>query len=155
VEYASPARLEFRRVEVVITDWSTGPDHRELVRALVDRGSRAFFNALCGYASRGTVSVAGRRAFTLRYAWQVPDSDGGRRVFVATDEAMSFADVGVVPTLDTEHLVFLELRLDRTGHGLGKLSDADRLEMNEIGDVIGLHNFEGRPADLIMVEESH
>lgn len=153
VEYASPARLELRRVDVVITEWSTRRNHRELVSALVDGGPGAFFNALCGYASRGTVSVAGGRTFTIRYAWQVQDVDGGRRIFVATDEPMSFAAVSQARTPDPEPKLFLELRLDRAGHGLGRLSDADRLAVNEIGDLIELRSFDGRPADLVMVEE--
>ena len=152
---ASAARLELRRVDIVISDWSTGSDHRELVRALVDGGSRAFFNTLCGYSSRGYVSVAGGRRFTLRYAWQVLEADGGRRIFVATDEPMPLADVNVVRTADAEPLAFLELQLDRAGRGIGKLSEADRLEVTEFGDVIGLRSFEVRSADLIMVEEVH
>jgi hypothetical protein len=153
MEFASPARLEFRRVDVVITDWSTGPDHRELVRALIDKGPRAFFDALCGYPSRGTVSVAAGPTFTIRYAWQVSEADGGRRVFVATDEPMFVGNIRAGRPY-VEPLVFLELRVDRTGHGLGKLSEADHLAANESSDVIELRDFEGQPADLI-VEESH
>jgi hypothetical protein len=153
MEFVSPARLQFRRVDVVITEWSTGPEHRELVRALADKGSAAFFNVLCGYTSRGTVSVASEPTFTIRYAWQVADAAGGRRVFVATDEPMFVGNIRDGRPYN-EPLVFLELRVDRTGHGIGTLSEVDQLIANQSRDVIELRDFEGQPADLI-VEESH
>ena len=112
-----------------------------------------FVDVLCGYPSLGTIAVAGGRVFTIRYAWQVADRDGGQRIYVASDEPISLTGNALSRTLEAEPFYFMELRVDRHGDGVGRLSDAVRLSVDQSRNVIELRDFERRPLHLVMVHD--
>ena len=153
VEMTSPARLAFRHVDIAISQWSTDQDHRLLARTLLEKGPVPFVDVLCGYPSLGTIAVAGGRVFTIRYAWQVADRDGGQRIYVASDEPISLTGNALSRTLEAEPFYFMELRVDRHGDGVGRLSDAVRLSVDQSRNVIELRDFERRPLHLVMVHD--
>ena len=153
VEATSPARLSFRHVDIAISQWSTDQDHRLLARTLLEKGPVSFVDVLCGYPSLGTVAVAGGRTFTIRYAWQTADRDGGQRIYVATDEPMSLTSSEFSRFGDVEPFYFMELRVDRHGNGIGRLSDAVRLSIDQSRNVIELREFDRRPLHLVMVHD--
>ena len=153
VEMTSPARLAFRHVDIAISQWSTDQDHRLLARTLLEKGPVPFVDVLCGYPSLGTIAVAGGRVFTIRYAWQVADRDGGQRIYVASDEPISLTGNALSRTLEAEPFYFMELRVDRHGNGVGRLSDAVRLSVDQSRNVIELRDFERRPLHLVMVHD--
>ena len=153
VEMTSPARLAFRHVDIAISQWSTDQDHRLLARTLLEKGPVHFVDVLCGYPSLGTIAVAGGRVFTIRYAWQTVDRDGGQRIYVASDEPISLVSTEFSRVLDVEPFYFMELRVDRRGDGVGRLSDAVRLSVDQSRNVIELRDFENRPLHLVMVHD--
>jgi len=153
VELTSPVRMSFRHVEIVIKDWSTDQDHRLLARTALEKGPVAFLDVLCGYPAMGTISVAGNRDFTIRYAWQVADRDGGQRIFLATDEPISLTSSEFRKFPEADKLTFIELRVNARGDGLGKLSDAVRLSVDESRNVIEMRDFDRRPLHLVMVHD--
>jgi hypothetical protein len=153
VEMTSPARLGFRHVDIAISQWSTDQDHRLLARTLLEKGPVHFVDVLCGYPSLGTIAVAGGRVFTIRYAWQTADRDGGQRIYVASDEPISLVSTEFSRVLDVEPFYFMELRVDRRGDGIGRLSDAVRLSVDQSRNVIELRDFENRPLHLVMVHD--
>jgi len=146
------ARLSLRPVDIVISRWSTFTEHRELSRTLLEKGSVAFLNLLCGYGTAGSIGVVGAPDVAIRYAWSVEDRDGGRRIYLATDEPVSLAGFLVRRLPDPEPLTFLELRINRDGAGEGKLSEAARLSVDESRDVIELRDYARRPVQLISVQ---
>ena len=149
----SPARLGFRHVDIAISQWSTDLDHRLLARTLLEKGPVPFVDVLCGYPSLGTIAVAGGRVFTIRYAWQIADRDGGQRIYLATDEPISLTSNEFRRLPDAEPFFFVELRVDRHGDGVGRLSDALRLSVDQSRNVIELRDFERRPLNLVMVHD--
>jgi hypothetical protein len=153
VEMTSPARLAFRHVDIAISQWSTDQDHRLLARTLLEKGPVPFVDVLCGYPSLGTIAVAGGRVFTIRYAWQSADRDGGQRIYVASDEPISLTGNEFNRTLEAEPFYFMELRIDRHGDGVGRLSDAVRLSVDQSRNVIELRDFDRRPLHLVMVHD--
>jgi hypothetical protein len=153
VEMTSGARLTFRHVDIAISQWSTDQDHRLLARTLLEMGPRAFFDVLCGYPSIGTIAVAGGREFTIRYAWQAAERDGGQRIYLATDQPIVLAGSEFRPRSSTDPLSFVELRLDRHGDGAGKLSDHVRLSVDDSRNVIELREYDRRPLQLVMVHD--
>ncbi|HET9833866.1 MAG TPA: hypothetical protein VFP91_19220 [Vicinamibacterales bacterium] len=153
VEMPSAARLSFRHVDIAISQWSTDQDHRFLARTLLERGPVGFVDVLCGYPAVGTIAVAGGSAMTIRYAWQTPDRDGGQRIYLATDEPIVLVGSEFRRFAEAERLYFIELRLDRRGDGVGKLSDGVRLSVDQSRNVIELRDFERRPLQLVMVHD--
>ena len=152
VEMTSPARLSFRHVDFAISQWSTDQDHRLLARTLLQKGPAGFVDLLCGYPALGTIAVAGGKEFTIRYAWQAPDTDGGQRIYLASDEPISLTG-SEFRRFDSERFYFVELRIDRRGDGIGKLSDNIRLSVDESRNVIELREYDRRPLQLVMVHD--
>jgi hypothetical protein len=150
---SAPARLSFKHVDIAISQWSTDQDHRLLARTLLERGPVGFVDVLCGYPAVGSVTVAGGPEFTIRYAWQTPDRDGGQRVYLASDQPIVLGGSEFRRFPDTERLYFIELRLDRHGDGEAKLSDAVRLSVDQSRNVIELRDYDRRPLHLVMVHD--
>jgi hypothetical protein len=147
----SPARITLRPVDIVISQWSTYMDHRELARTLLEKGPVAFMSLLCGYGAAGRISVMGGPDLVIRYAWAIEERDRSRRIFLATDEPVLLAGGWLRRSPDEEPLTFVELRVDRNGNGEGKLSEAARLSVDQSRDVIELRDYNRRPLHLPMV----
>jgi hypothetical protein len=152
VQMTSAARPTFARVDVEIAQWSTDFDHRQLARTILEKGPVAFSHLLAGYGSLGWIGV-GDREFTIRYAWQAADRDGGRRIYVASDEPIFLMPRAFRKFAEPEPMFFLELRLNARGDGVGRLSDAVRLSVDPSWNVIELRDFDRRPLDLVMVHD--
>jgi len=146
------ARVAFRPVEIVVSDWSTGETHHMLARTLRERGPVAFLDALCSLWPRGSVRVLGNRDVTIRYAWKVIERGGAARLYLAADSPISLTASWFRLPSDVEPLVFMEVHLNRDGIGVGKLSEARRLTVDESRNVIELRDYTERPAQLVMVE---
>jgi hypothetical protein len=152
-ESPGSVRFAFRPVEIVISDWSTGETHRLLARTLLERGPMAFVDALCNLWPRGSLRVLGDRDVPIRYAWHVTERGGTERIFIASDSPIPLTAAWFRMSPDAEPLVFLELRLDRDGSGVGKLSEARRLTVDQSRDVIELRDYANRPTQLVMVRQ--
>jgi hypothetical protein len=149
IEITSPARIGVRAVDIVINRWSTGAEHDALKRALLENSPAAFLDRLSTIAPIGAIVMAGGGEFTIRYAWGAVERDGSRRIFVAVDQPITLEHAVRRPA--GPPLTFLEIRLDRSGCGSGKLSEADRISVDETQDVIELTGYEGRPVHLLDV----
>ena len=152
VQLVGPARPLFTRVDIEIGQWSTDLDHRMLAMAIYEQGPMEFSHTLAGYPKLGTITV-GDREFVIRYAWQAFDRDGGQRVYVASDEPIQLMSREFRKFADPDPLVFLELRLNARGDGMGKLSDAVRLSVDESRNVIEMREWDRRPIHLVMVHD--
>ena len=152
VEMISPTRPLFARVDIQIARWSSDLEHRHLSRAILEQGPAGFAAALAGYPSVGSISVD-EREFTVRYAWQSNDRDGGRRIYLGSDEPMQLMSRDFLRFADREPLLFLELRVNARGDGMGKLSDPARLSVDESRNVIELRDYDRRPVHLVMVHD--
>jgi hypothetical protein len=149
IETTSPARISVQAVDITITRWSTMAEHDVLKHALLGTGPAGLLDRLCTFAPAGAIELADGRQFTIRYARQGKGPDGARRVFVAVDEPIALEHL--VRRVAREPLIFLELRLDRSGYGVGKFSEAERLSINETQNVIELTDYDSRPAQLLDV----
>jgi hypothetical protein len=137
-------------VEIVVTRWSSDIEHRMLETALREQGPVAFLDRLANFAPVGSIDVIDGRVITVRYAWEAFDRDGGRRIFLATDEPISLSSLRW-RLAEGEPRTFLELRVDRFGDGEGKLSEARRLSVDESRNLIELRDYASRPLYLLAV----
>jgi hypothetical protein len=148
---SSPARTAFRTMDIVIGRWSTDVEHHMLETALLEKGWVEFLDQLCTVAPVGSVATIDGRDIAIRYAWQVVDRGGRRRVFVATDEPITLVNPLAGRSSLADSFMFLELRMGRDGDGEGKLSEAAQLSVDESQDVIELRDYTSRPLHLVMV----
>jgi len=152
VEMISPARPLFTRVDINVGQWSTDLDHRTLATKILEQGPVAFSHTLAGYPRLGTMTV-GAQEFPIRYAWQVVDRDGGQRIYLASDEPILLMSREFRKFADPEPLLFVELRIDARGDGIGRLSDAVRLSVDESRNVIEMRDWDRRPLHLVLVHD--
>jgi hypothetical protein len=148
---SSQARFAFRTVDIVIAQWSTNVEHRMLERALLERGWVEFLDQLCTFAPVGSIVTIDGREIAIRYAWQVTERGGSRRVFVATDEPITLANPAAGRSNLADSFTFLELHVGANGEGEGKLSEAAQVSVDESQDVIELRDYANRPLHLVMV----
>ena len=148
---SSPARFAFRTVDIVITGWSTDVEHRMLETAVLQKGWVEFLDQLCTFAPVGSIVTIDGREIAIRYAWQVIERRGSRRVFVATDEPITLANPAAGRSSLADSFTFLELHVGANGEGEGKLSEAAQLSVDESQDVIELRDYANRPLHLVMV----
>ena len=152
VQMITAARPSFPLVDIDISQWSTDQDHRLLARTVVEKGPAAFSQLLAGYPTLGWIGV-GDREYPIRYAWQTRDRDGGQRIYLASDEPIFLMSREFRKFADPEPLLFLELRVNALGDGMGKLSDAVRLSVDESRNVIELRDYDRRALHLVMVHD--
>jgi hypothetical protein len=148
---SSPARLAFRTVDIVIARWSTDVEHHRLETALLERGWVEFLDQLCTFEPVGSIVTIDGRDIAVRYAWQIVERGGHRRVFVATDEPITLAKPLAGRSSLADSFMFLELHVGANGEGEGKLSEAAQLSVDQSQDVIGLRDYANRPLHLVMV----
>jgi hypothetical protein len=150
---SGPARFALRTVDIVIDRWSPHAEHRLLETTLLEKGWVEFLDRLCTFAPVGSIVTIDGRNIAIRYAWQVVDRDGRRRVFAATDEPITLANPLVHRWAFADSFTYLELRVGANGEGEGKLSEATRLSVDETQDLIELRDYANRPRHLVMVRD--
>ena len=147
----SAARLRLQPVDIAISQWSTYDSHLALSEALLEKGPAAFTSLLCSLASVGTITVENAPPVAIRYAWFVEQRSGTRRIYLGTDEPVPMAWALFRRRSEAESLTFIELRINASGVGEGKLSEAPSLRVDESRNVIELRDYDQRPLHLVMV----
>jgi hypothetical protein len=139
------------QVDIVIERWSTEAERERLFGTLGD-GQKAMLDTLRELPSIGFVRTPGTLGWDLRYAHQVADEDGGRRIFIATDRPISMWEaINRPPTIDYP-FTFIELRVNSRGEGEGKLSRATQVIASKDGRFVHIENWETQPVALTQVK---
>jgi hypothetical protein len=110
-----------------VTRWSSDAERTRLVTALQKEGQRAMLDALVDMRSVGTIRTPESLAYDLRYAQQTPLDEGGRRIVLATDRPLSFAESWYQPRSIDYPFTVVQMDLDRNGEGRGTMSYATRI----------------------------
>jgi hypothetical protein len=146
-------RTKAGTIDIVIDRWSTPAERDRLVGALKEGGTDALLRALqkvkdpAGYI-RDPASVG----YPLRFAWQVPMPDGGKRIIVATDRPVSFLEAtSGARTMDYPFML-IDVRLGPDGKGQGKLMPVAKIAVNE-DHVVEIENYASEPVRLTEVRE--
>jgi hypothetical protein len=135
-------------VDITINRWSTSGESERLLTTLKEKGPEKLLDALQDAKSVGTIRTPGNLAYDLRFAYAEPGEDGGTRVFLVTDRPVSFWEAVNRPRLSDYPFTFIELRLNKNGEGVGKLSLATKLTVSRDGRMVELENYDAQPIAL-------
>jgi len=149
-----PPRPAAGTVEITIDRWSTEAERDELLAALQSHGETGLLKALQENPRVGSIRTPNSLAWDLHYARQRPTADGGTRIFLATDRPISFWEAANQPRSIHYPFTLLEIRLDKDGHGEGKLSIATKIEVGAEGKEIQIENYATQPVRLQEVRVS-
>jgi hypothetical protein len=116
---------------------------------MVEKGADALMRSLLKLPDHGRMRVPGHTGpdphkvvlgWTLHYAWNVPDADGGQRIVLATDRYVSMWEARNNPRTMDYPFTLLEIRLDKNGEGVGKASIATKISFDR--QALALHQLD-------------
>ena len=136
------------QVEIVIERWSTAAESERLTEVLTTKGPDAALETLRELKPVGRISTPGNLAYDLHYAHQEPQPDGGRRIFLATDRPISYWEAVNQPRVSNYPFTFIELQMNATGEGEGKLALATKIERSANGRHLQLVSYASQPIQL-------
>ena len=136
------------RVEIQVKRWSSPDERSALLKALTDKGQEELLHKLSGAESVGTIRVNTQLAWDLRYAREIPDEEGGTRVFLATDRPMSAWEIWNEPRYSQYPFTLIDLRFPREGEPAGSLMLAARVTSDKDGRFVNVENFATQPIQI-------
>jgi hypothetical protein len=144
-------------VEIVVDRWSTEAEREALIKTFVEKGPEKLLSALQKNKKVGYIRYPSSMAkywgmsalgYDLRFARQVPGEDGGRRIILATDRYIGYAEAVNRPRTIDYPFTLIEIRLNKENEGEGKMSIATKIKLNEKEKVVELENYSSEPVRL-------
>ena len=142
-------------VEIRVDTWSTEADRADLVAIMKGkkdtyRGNDKLLARVQQMSVVGHIGPAdGRKTWGwyLRLAFQSPLEDGGRRIVLVTNRTTTVANARTDAGRDADYyFIVIELRLDKSGRGAGKMNQRARLLLDK-DDHFVLENYDGLPVE--------
>ncbi|HET7220061.1 MAG TPA: hypothetical protein VFJ02_18520 [Vicinamibacterales bacterium] len=144
-------------MDIRITSWSTAKEREQLLGTAVEKGQDALLRALQKMPKHGRMSIPGwrgpdphnaRLGWDLRYAWNTPLEDGGQRIGIATDRYIGMWEAREQPRTIDYPFTLIEIRLDKSGKGVGKMAVATKIEFDKKKQQMILENYSSEPVRL-------
>jgi hypothetical protein len=137
-------------VIITVNRWTPVAERDELLTTLRLKGQEAFFNALKNAKRVGTLRTPESVGYELRFAFDEPGKDGGRRILIATDRPIGFNEARVRPPSIDYPLTVIDMTLSPEGKGEGTMSIAAK--MIPTGKNIVVENYDTQPVRLNRIE---
>jgi hypothetical protein len=144
-------------VQITINSWSSPEERKHLIDTMMEKGPDALLKELQKTPSHGRFSIPGLRGpdphnlrlgYDLHYTWQTELPEGGRRIVIATDRYIGFAEARNQPrTVDYPFTLF-EIRVDKSGEGQGKMAVATKISFDKKKNQVELENYSSEPVRL-------
>jgi hypothetical protein len=136
-------------IEIVIDRWSTDAERDRLIEAIEKKGSSAALDLIRSLPSIGHISTSTSSGTSLRFAHARPTSEGGRQIIIATERPMSVGEQRPRFGRSPDHpFSLVDIRIDKSGAGDGKLAYAAQLAHNRKTGAIEIENYATEPVHL-------
>jgi hypothetical protein len=148
-------------VQITVNAWSTAEERERLITTVLEKGPDALLKELQKTPDKGRFRIPTARqpdphqlsmGLDLHYAWQSPLPDGGRRIVLATDRYIGFQEARSQPRTIDYPITLIELRVDSSGKGQGKLAYATKISFNKKDNQLEIENYSSEPVRLNNVE---
>jgi hypothetical protein len=148
-------------VQITVNGWSTAEERTLLITTVLEKGSDALLRALQKAPVKGRFRIPTARppdphhlslGLDIRYAWQAPLPEGGRRIVLATDRYIGFQEARNQPRTTDYPITIMEIRVDKDGKGVGKMAVATKISFDKKKNQIELENYATEPVRLNNVE---
>jgi hypothetical protein len=138
-------------VDITISQWTSDADRDKLMTLFKEKGEKALLSALQDQKPVGTISTPGNVAYDLRYAREMTTAEGARRIVLATDRPMGFWEASNQPRSADYPFTLIEMRLDKSGNGEGRLSIATKLTLEN--NTLVIENYANQPVMLNEIKQ--
>ena len=149
------------RVDITVNSWSSAEEREQLITTMLEKGSGALLKALQKAPVKGRFRIPTARppdphhlslGLDIRYAWQVPLPEGGKRIVLAMDRYIGFAEARNQPRSVDYPFTLIQIHVDKDGKGEGKMAVATKIKFDKEKKVIELENYSSEPVRLNNVE---
>ena len=133
-------------IDFTIERWSTDAEREQLLGIIVEHKdpTKPLLKALQTMPRVGGIRTPQSLAWTLRYAKEFPDEEGGRRIVIATDRPIGFREArNSARTMDYPFTI-IEIRLNAKDEGEGKILAGTRLYVDKSKNLV-LENYGQQP----------
>lgn len=150
-----------QRVQIRINKWSTPEERERLITVMLEKGPNDLLKALQKESEKGRFSIPAlsgpdphhlRLGHDLRYTWQTPLPDGGRKIVVITDRYIGFQEARNQPRTVDYPFTLIEMRVNKEGKGEGKMAVATKITFDKKEKRVELENYSSEPVRLNALE---
>jgi hypothetical protein len=139
-----------QNVKIDIFRWSTEDERKALVSAVKDHNDKAIADALQKAASLGSIWTNETLGYSIRYAFSDTTTNGLERVVVLTDGQLGSWSGQIWKPIQASGSVsypfaLIELRVNRTGSGEGKMSLAGTVIADDNARTLTLGDYDAAP----------
>jgi hypothetical protein len=151
------------QVDFLVDRWSTEEEREMLITTMIEQGQDGLLKKLRSMPSHGRMRFPAWQGpdplhaalgWDLRYTYQAPLPDGGRRIVLALDRYISFWEQRNQPRTIDYPFTFIEMRVNKDGEGEGKMSIATKVTFDKNKNLIELENYASEPVRLNRVRVS-
>ena len=128
-------------VDINIERWSTEEEQQKLTTTVLEKGPEKLLDVLQDLKRVGYIRLPTSLGYDLHFARQVPLDEGGRRIIIATDRRIGFAEARNQPRSIDYPFTLIEIRLKPDGTGEGKMAIATKISMNKKQNTVELENY--------------
>ena len=133
-------------IDLAIRRWSPEEERTQLITTLVEKGANALLEALRETKPVGTIRTPDSVGYDLRYAYQEPAKEGGRRIVIITDRPIDFWEARNQPRTIDYPFTVIEMRIKPNGRGEGTMTIATKVI--PVGKTIYLEDYSTQPVRL-------
>lgn len=125
------------RVTILIYEFSTADDQKNLLDAFKAGGPQGLHNAVSKLHSHGRIAVSGTLGFDIKYIREFKQPDGSRKIRMVTDRPIRFGEAWADTRSADYNLSAFEIILSpQKGKSIGTLLPVMQLKVNEkTGDI--------------------
>ena len=139
-----------QKVKINVLRWASDADRNKAIAAFKEKGEKQMVEALQAQPSAGYIWTDETLGYSIRYAYRQSLPDGGERIVLLTDRLLgSWSGRPWKATAQTDGsdytFTLVELRLNRSGTGEGKMSLTSKLTVDQDAKTIALENFQAAP----------
>jgi hypothetical protein len=149
VNMSGVGRARAGTLDITIERWSSDEERAKLFAVLAEKGPEKLADALHDVKPRaGFVRTSTSLGWDLGFAHEIPLPSGGRRIIIATDRPISFAEASRQPRSADYEFLLIEIRLGADGKGQGKLAAAAKVEYSKEDNTVQVENYGIEPVRL-------
>ncbi len=141
-----------------INGWSNASQRDHLIQTFLEKKQDGLMRELEDQPEVGRFNFPGymgpdpnntmRLGTDIRYAFNHPMPDGGRRIVIITPRVIGFQEARNQPrTIDYPFTMF-EMRFDKSGKGEGRMAVATQISFDKKKQAIELENYSSEPVRL-------
>ena len=139
-------------VDIKVDRWSTDEEREKLITTFVEKGPNKLLDTLQDLKKVGYIRFPNTLGYDLHFARSTPLPEGGRKIVIATDRPIGFAEARNQPRTIDYPFTLIEIRLKPDGTGEGKMSVATKISMNKKTKTVELENYSSEPVRLTNVK---